>query len=152
MKHQTCGILAAIFKLLTPLLRVLAVLVMLLFVTGSWWPGPSGPNWGGVPVFIPGLFIGTALMVFVPYVKTALQAVSETGNWSNAPPFDMRYLALFLIPIMSLGVLFLTVEGLWEVAHAWGLIESISLAYLGVDLSKQVGKAAVAVYKIRQLK
>lgn len=148
MRTRASGSWAAIFKVLSPIFQVLGILAAISFLTGSWWPGPPGSNWYGVPVFIPGLLIGTALMVFVPYVKTGLQAVAETGNWASFTPFDARYLALFLLPVIGLTVFFLTVPGLWEQAHTWGLVEAISLAYLGVDLSKQVGKAAVAVSTI----
>ena len=103
----------------------------------------------GVPAFIPGLLIGTALMVLVPYVKEGLQKVGETGSWKDFTPFDWRYLALFLLPIVSATVGFLTVEGLWEAAHQWGFVQSVSMGYAGVDLAKNVGKVAVALYNIR---
>jgi len=149
MWHLVCSGVAAIFKPLGSLFRALFVLIALVTLFGFHWPfGPPGPTVFGAPAFIPGLFIGTALMVLVPYLKESLQGVAETGDWRNFLIFDWRYLALFLLPILGFGVGFLTVEGLWEAAHQWGFVQSVGMAYTGVDLVKEVGKASVAAYAI----
>lgn len=150
MRNKTGGMLAAIFKGLAPALKVIGAIGLLALLTGSWWPGPPGPNWYGLPVFIPGLVIGTALMVFVPYLKTALQAVAESGEWAAFTRFDARYLAFFLLPLIMSAVGFLVVPGLWEAAHSWGLVEACGIAYAGVDLAKDGGKIIGAATEIRQ--
>jgi hypothetical protein len=139
------GIMAAIFNILRPLLFIVGLLALI----GFRWPfGPDGPQVVGVPAFIPGLLLGTALMVLIPYLKEGLQSVADTGAWSAFLPFDWRYLALFLLPAIGFSVAFLTIEGLWETAHQWGFVQTVSMGYTGVNLVKEVGKASIALYQI----
>ena len=129
--------------------RILLLLVVLLFLVAATWPPfqATGPTVFGIPAFSPGLLLGTAMMVLIPYVTAALQLVAETGSFEDFPPFDWRYLALFLIPLVGFGVSFLTIEGLWEAAHEWGFIHSVAIGYAGVHLTKEVVVGGAAIYR-----
>jgi len=136
----------AIFKSVT---RILLLLLILLFLVAATWPPiqAAGPTVFGAPAFIPGLLLGTAMMVLVPYITAGLQTVAETGSFEDFPPFDWRYLALFLIPLVGFGISFLTIEGLWEAAHEWGFIHSVAIGYAGVHLTKEVVVGGAAIYR-----
>ena len=95
-----------------------------------------------------GLLVGTLLRVIVPYLRTGLERVAETGNFVDWPVFDWRYLSLFLLPIVEFGVAFLTVQGLWSAAFSWGFVPAVALAYAGADIGRDVVGAASAVYRL----
>lgn len=99
------------------------------------------------PIFA--LVFGTLLAVVVPYVRVLLQRVAETGSVRDlGMPFDWRYLAMFLTPLLELGVLLLTTQGLWGVATAWTWTYAAMLGYSGSDLAKELTKATRAVGRV----
>ena len=95
-----------------------------------------------------GLFVGTLLRVFVPYVREGLQAVAQSGTWRAWPVFDWRYLALFLIPLLEFGVAFVTIEGLFRTALAWGFVQAVMLAYSGADFGKELVQTVTALGRL----
>lgn len=92
-----------------------------------------------------GLLLGAALRVIVPYVRSGLQDVAESGNFSGWPRFDFRYLAMFLLPILEYGVAFITIEGLWQGALSWGLIYAVNLGWSGTDIGKEIFQIGQAI-------
>ena len=93
------------------------------------------------------LVIGAALRVLIPYVRTGLEQVAESGSFDNWPVFDWRYLALFILPVVGFGVAFLTVDGLWAVAQSWRFVPTLAMAYVGADISRDVLGTASAIYR-----
>lgn len=94
-----------------------------------------------------GLFIGTILKVFVPYIRNTLERMADTGEL-KVMPFDWRYLAQFLLPVLQFGVAFLTIDGMWETAMGWELIPTIAMAYTGTDIGKEIVKGGMAIVRI----
>jgi hypothetical protein len=95
-----------------------------------------------------GLLIGIVLRVLIPYARESLQAVAKTGTWKSWYPFDWRYLAMVLIPVMEYGVAFLTVQGLWETMFTWEFVPAVALSYTGTDLGKELVQGAAAIYSM----
>ena len=95
-----------------------------------------------------GLAVGVALRVLVPYVRSGLESVAESGAFTSWPIFDWRYLALFLLPLIEFGVAFLTVDGLWQAAFSWGFVPAVAMAYSGADIGRDVVGAVSAAYRI----
>ena len=95
-----------------------------------------------------GLFIGTLVMVLLPYFRTALEAVAESGDIKSWIKPDWRYLALFLLPVLEFGVGFLTVEGLWQQAQTWKFVNGALLGYSGTHLGKELVTGGSAIYTI----
>ena len=95
-----------------------------------------------------GLVLGIVLRVLVPYTRESLQAVSKTGSWKSWYPFDWRYLAMALIPILEYGIAFVTVQGLFEAMFTWGFVTATALSYAGTDIGKEVVQSAAAVYEM----
>ena len=94
------------------------------------------------------LVLGAAMRVLIPYVRAGLEEVAKTGNFSHWPVFDWRYAALFLLPVLEFGIAFLTVDGLWSAAQAWGFVPAVAMAYAGADIGRDVAGAVSAVYKV----
>ena len=97
-----------------------------------------------------GILIGALLRVLVPYVRSGLQEVANSGNFTQWPVFDYRYLALVLLPILEYGIAFVTIEGLWTSALSWGMIYAIQLGWSGSDIGKEIVQIGSAVSKIAQ--
>jgi len=104
-----------------------------------------------VPWGIVGLIVGAVLKVVVPYLRAGLERVAETGTLASWPPFDWRYVAMFLAPILEFSVAFLTVPGLWVASLSWGFIISTAMAYAGTDIAKEVVKGAAAIYRVSRV-
>lgn len=103
-----------------------------------------------VDVLVPvgGLLLGTVLLVVVPYLRRAFTTVAETGDLKSWPKPDWRYLALFMLPVIEYGVVFLTVPGLWEAALTWEFIPAVALGWAGTGIGKELLQTGNAVYRI----
>lgn len=90
-------------------------------------------------IALAGLFTGVTLRVVVPYIRAVLEKIAETGKIKPWPlPFNWRYLALFLLPVLEYGVAFLITEGLWETVLSWSFVVATMTAYAGTALGKEV--------------
>ena len=97
-----------------------------------------------------GLLLGVVLRVLVPYVRSGLEKVAESGSFNSWPVFDYRYLALVLLPLLEFAIAFLTVPGLWRAAFGWEFIPSVAMAYVGYDISKEIVQTISAGIRIAQ--
>ena len=95
------------------------------------------------------LLFGTLLAVMVPYARAVLQRVAEKGSWRElGMPFDWRYLALFLLPLLEGVVAIFTTQGLWGVLSSWTWAYAAMLGYTGGDIAKEITKAGAALQRV----
>jgi len=106
-------------------------------------------NVSAMGTMIAALLLGAALRVGIPYLRTGLELVAESGSFASWPVFDARYLAMFLLPVLGFTVAFLTVDGLWHAAQEWRFVPTLAMSYAGTDIGRDVVGVAVAGVKLR---
>jgi len=82
-----------------------------------------------------GWFAGTALRNLWPYLRVGMEKVAEENKWSAWPPFELRYLMLFLISAAELGIALLIFDGFYGTVIGWPLATAALAGYAGTAIA-----------------
>ena len=95
-----------------------------------------------------GWALGIAVRFIYPYIKVALETVAEANDWSAWPRFEWKYLTLFIIGIIELGIGLLLYDGMIAAVGNWSLFAGFAVGYAGTEMGKIAIDIGIATAKI----